>query len=177
VYDAAGYADLAEQLADRYTVVTYDRRGNSRSPWTGHRRNQSIEVHGDDACHVLAAVGVTGDEPAYVFGNSSGAMIGLELAARHPERVHTLVAHEPPIFEMLPERDHWRTIIQGVEDTFRKEGAGPAGQVLTAGVLDQRRRAGGRRAGGERRSRPGTWPAGARRGRAAGGCRTPRRWR
>jgi hypothetical protein len=34
---------------------------------------------------------------------------------------------------MLPERDHWRTIIQGVEDTFRREGAGPAGQVLTAG--------------------------------------------
>ena len=30
VYDAAGYAGLAQQLADRYTVVSYDRRGNSR---------------------------------------------------------------------------------------------------------------------------------------------------
>ncbi|MGN6175885.1 MAG: alpha/beta fold hydrolase [Streptosporangiaceae bacterium] len=35
VYDAAGYAGLAQQLADRYTVVTYDRRGNSRSPLDG----------------------------------------------------------------------------------------------------------------------------------------------
>jgi pimeloyl-ACP methyl ester carboxylesterase len=32
IYDAAGYAALADRLADAYTVVTYDRRGNSRSP-------------------------------------------------------------------------------------------------------------------------------------------------
>src|SRR5262245_15270738 len=132
VYDAAGYAGLAQRLADRYTVVTYDRRGNSRSPLDGPPEHQSIEVHGDDAHRVLSAVGVTADEPAYVFGNSSGAMIGLELAARHPEQVRTLVAHEPPIFEMLPDRDHWRTVIQDVEDAFLKEGAGPAGQVLSA---------------------------------------------
>jgi len=135
VYDAAAYSDLAQQLADRYTVVTYDRRGNSRSPLDGPPEHQSIEVHGDDAHRILRAVGVTGDEPAYVFGNSSGAIIGLELAARHPELVRTVVAHEPPVFELLPDRDHWRTVIQCVEDTFREEGAGPAGQVLTAGFV------------------------------------------
>lgn len=134
VYDAAGYAGLARQLADRYTVVTYDRRGNSRSPLDGPPEPQRIEVHGDDAHRVLAAVGVTGGEPARVFGNSSGAMIGLELAARHPEQVRTVVAHEPPIFELLPDRDHWRTVMRDVEDTFGKEGAGPAGQVLSAGL-------------------------------------------
>jgi len=80
VYDAAGYAGLAEQLADRYTVVTYDRRGNSRSPLDGAPEHQRIEVHGDDAHRLLSAVGVTADRPAHVFGNSSGATIGLELA-------------------------------------------------------------------------------------------------
>jgi pimeloyl-ACP methyl ester carboxylesterase len=134
VYDAAGYAGLAQQLADRYTVVTYDRRGNSRSPLDGPPEHQSIDVHGDDAHRVLAAVGVTADDPAYVFGNSSGAIIGLELAARHPEQVRTLVAHEPPLFEMLSDRDHWRTVIRDVEDTFREEGAERAGQVLGAGL-------------------------------------------
>jgi len=132
VYDAAGYAALAERLADRYTVVTYDRRGNSRSPLDGPPAAQRIEVHGDDAHRVLMAVGVTAGEPAHVFGNSSGAMIGLELAARHPEQVRTLVAHEPPLFELLPDRDYWRAAIRNVEDTFRKEGAGAAMQALGA---------------------------------------------
>jgi pimeloyl-ACP methyl ester carboxylesterase len=134
VYDADGYAGLAQQLADRYTVVTYDRRGNSRSPLDGPPEHQRIEVHGDDAQRVLVAAGVTGGEPAHVFGNSSGAMIGLELAARHPEQVRTLVAHEPPLFELLSDRDRWRTVIQGVEDAFLAQGAGPAMQVLGAGL-------------------------------------------
>ena len=134
VYDAAGYAGLAQQLADRYTVVTYDRRGNSRSALDGPPGHQSIEVHGDDAHRVLAAVGVTGGEPARVFGNSSGAMIGLELAARHPEQVRTLVAHEPPIFELLPDRDQWRAVMRDVEDTFTAKGAEPAGEILNAAL-------------------------------------------
>jgi pimeloyl-ACP methyl ester carboxylesterase len=134
VYDAAGYAGLAGQLAGRYTVVAYDRRGNSRSPLDGPPEQQRIEVHGDDAHRVLAAVGVTSGEPAHVFGNSSGAIIGLELAARHPEQVRTVVAHEPPIFELLPDRDHWRTVIRDVADTFGKQGAGPAGEVLNAAL-------------------------------------------
>jgi len=134
VYDAAGYAGLAQQLADRYTVVTYDRRGNSRSPLDGPPEQQSIEVHGEDAHRVLAAAGVTGGEPARVFGNSSGAMIGLELAARHPEQVRTVVAHEPPVFELLPDRAHWRAVMRDVEDTFAAKGAGPAGEILNAAL-------------------------------------------
>jgi pimeloyl-ACP methyl ester carboxylesterase len=134
VYDAAGYMAMAQQLAGRYTVVTYDRRGNSRSPLDGAPEPQSIEVHGEDAHRVLSAAGATAENPAHVFGNSSGATIGLELAARHPDQVHTLVAHEPPIFELLPERDHWRTVIQGVEDAFLKDGPGAAMQVLGASL-------------------------------------------
>jgi pimeloyl-ACP methyl ester carboxylesterase len=122
VYDAAGYARLAEQLADRYTVVTYDRRGNSRSPMDGPPEPQRIETHGDDAHRVLSAVADGAGEPAYVFGNSSGAIIGLELAARHPERVHALVAHEPPLFELLPDRDHFRIVVGDVEKAFLERG-------------------------------------------------------
>ncbi|WP_440087052.1 alpha/beta fold hydrolase [Streptosporangium sp. LJ11] len=132
VYDAAGYAELARRLADRYTVVTYDRRGNSRSPLDGPPEPQSIETHADDAHRVLVEAGVTADDPAYVFGNSSGAIIGLELAARHPEQVRILVAHEPPLFELLPDRDRWRGVIRDVEDAFAKEGAGAAMQALSA---------------------------------------------
>jgi pimeloyl-ACP methyl ester carboxylesterase len=134
IYDAAGYAGLANQLADRYTVVTYDRRGNSRSPLDGPPEPQSIEVHGDDAHRILTAVGVTGNESADVFGNSSGAEIGLELSARHPEQVHTLVAHEPPVFGLLPDSDHWRGVIRQVEDAYRTGGPGAAMEAFSTGM-------------------------------------------
>jgi pimeloyl-ACP methyl ester carboxylesterase len=131
IYDAAGYTGLVERFADRYTVVTYDRRGNSRSPLDGEPEPQSIAVHGDDAYRVLSAVT---DEPADVFGNSSGAQIGLELAARHPDRVRTLVAHEPPCAELLPDRDRWRALIRDVQEAFEKEGPGAAGQIFSEGL-------------------------------------------
>jgi pimeloyl-ACP methyl ester carboxylesterase len=128
IYDAAGFAGLAEVLADRFTVVTYDRRGNSRSPLDGPDEAQEIEVHADDAHRLLAALG---PESAYVFGNSSGAVIGLALAARHPEQVRRLVAHEPPAFLVLPDRDRWLAMVAEIEDVNAADGPGAAGQVLT----------------------------------------------
>ncbi len=129
--DAAVYEALAARLADAYTVVTYDRRGNSRSPLDGPPEEQRIEVHADDASRLLAAVG---GGPAYVFGNSSGAVIGLDLAVRHPERVRALVAHEPVVFELLPDRDYWRALVEEVHETFADHGAGAAMQRLSEGL-------------------------------------------
>lgn len=131
IYDAAGYAGLAGLLADRYTVVTYDRRGNSRSPLSGPPSVQSVAEHADDASRLLAAV--TG-EPAFVFGNSSGAQIGLELAARHPEQVRALIAHEPPLLGLLPDAAHWESVIADVERAYRDGGAGPAMGVFGAAM-------------------------------------------
>lgn len=131
VYDAAGYAGLGRALADRYTVVTYDRRGNSRSPLDGPDGPQSLPEHADDAAALLDEVG---GGPAYVFGNSSGAIIGLDLAARYPDRVRTLVAHEPPLFDLLPERDQFAAVIDEVEKTFAAEGPAAANAVLGRGL-------------------------------------------
>ena len=85
------FTDLAGRLADRYTVVSYDQRGHSRSPLDGEPQDLPPSVHADDAAALLRAVG---DEPAYVYGSSGGGTIGLELVARHPELVRRLVAHE-----------------------------------------------------------------------------------
>lgn len=126
IYDAQGYADLADALADRYTVVSYDRRGNSRSPLTGPAAPQRVEEHGDDAYRLLVAVGVTADRPAYVFGNSSGGIIALELAARHPDLLRTVVAHEPPLFTAMPDREHWLGVMRSVAEAFTAGGVGAA---------------------------------------------------
>ncbi|MFC4588786.1 alpha/beta fold hydrolase [Sphaerisporangium corydalis] len=121
--DAAMYGQLAALLADRYTVVTYDLRGNSRSRLTVPPYEQHIAEHADDAHRLLGSIG---DEPAYVFGSSYGGMIGMDLLARHPERVRALVAHEPFVIEMLPDAARWHAVFQEVYEIHRRDGAGAA---------------------------------------------------
>ena len=94
-----GLNGIANLLADAYTIVTYDRRGASGSPLDDSEEDVSLETHSDDAHHLLAELST---EPANVFSSSGGALIGLDLVARHPEQVGTLVAHEPPAEYLLP---------------------------------------------------------------------------
>jgi pimeloyl-ACP methyl ester carboxylesterase len=131
IYDAEGFAGLAEELADRYTVVSYDRRGNSRSPLDGPPGPLRVDEHADDAHRLLQAVT---SEPAAVFGNSSGADIALELAVRHPEAVRVVVAHEPPIFDLLPDRDKFYAVSADVEAAYRTGGVEDAMETFGAGL-------------------------------------------
>jgi pimeloyl-ACP methyl ester carboxylesterase len=98
--DAAYYAAMADHLADSYTVLSYDRRGNSRSPLHGPLAPISIGQQSADAIAVIAANGFLS---AAVFGNSGGATIALDLAAYHPEWLTTAVSHEPPVPLILPD--------------------------------------------------------------------------
>jgi pimeloyl-ACP methyl ester carboxylesterase len=121
--DAGMFTELAGRLADRHTVVSYDQRGHSRSPLEGEPEDIPVALHAEDAAAILAAFGT---EPTSVYGNSGGGTIGLELAARHPELVGTLVAHEPPLFELLPDVERWRSGFADISDTHRAEGVFPA---------------------------------------------------
>jgi pimeloyl-ACP methyl ester carboxylesterase len=121
--DAGLFSDLAGRLADRYTVVTYDPRGHSRSALEGEPEDIPVSLHADDAAAILEAVG---DEPAYVYGNSGGGTIGLELVARQPGLVRTLVAHETFLMELLPDAAHWRSAFDDISETYRTEGVFPA---------------------------------------------------
>jgi pimeloyl-ACP methyl ester carboxylesterase len=123
--DAGIFAGVARYLADRYTVVAYDPRGNSRSTFDGTPQEQDLDVHGDDAARLIQALG---GEAAYVLGSSGGAQIGLNLAARHPELVRTLVAHEPPCLKLLPDSSDVLAETQEIYDTYRQKGVGPAMQ-------------------------------------------------
>ena len=119
--DADQFIRVAEALADRYTVVIYDTRGNSRSISADQLPEQSIELESEDAHNLLAALTT---EPAYVFGSSSGAMVGLELVRRHPRQVRTLVAHEPPVTELLPDAQRHRARAQEAYDAYVQHGVG-----------------------------------------------------
>jgi pimeloyl-ACP methyl ester carboxylesterase len=61
-----------------------------------------------------------------IFGSSGGAVNALALVARHPEQVRTLVAHEPPAAQELPDREPALAACEGIHETYLREGYGPA---------------------------------------------------
>ncbi|MFX0577181.1 alpha/beta fold hydrolase [Nocardia nepalensis] len=128
--DAGSFDQIAELLADRYTVVSYDRRGFSRSPEDGaidHR----VELDAADAAALLVHLG---DQPAAVLGSSSGAIVALELLTARPELVHTLIPHEPPMATVLPDADKWLTFFDEVYQTSKSEGFPAALAIFAEGV-------------------------------------------
>lgn len=55
--DAYDFVAIAPLLADRYTVVSYDWRGFSRSRLDGPPQDVPIQVQADDAYRLLLATG------------------------------------------------------------------------------------------------------------------------
>ncbi|MEU6131355.1 alpha/beta hydrolase [Saccharopolyspora sp. NPDC047091] len=93
--EAGATTQLAEHLtAAGYRVITYDRRGLSRSETTSAEPPVTMRLHAADAAALLDAVAT---EPALVVGPSIGAVIGLHLTITRPDLVELLVAHEPPM--------------------------------------------------------------------------------
>src|SRR5690606_18659018 len=123
---------VADDLATDYTVASYDARGMSRSPLDDPRAPQRVEQHADDAFRLLELL--SPGEPAYVVGCSSGAIVALHLLTAHPERVRRVVAHEPPVVEVLPDAAEHRAMLARVQDTFRQRGLMPALAEFMAGL-------------------------------------------
>ncbi|MFD7156021.1 alpha/beta fold hydrolase [Kribbella sp. NPDC059898] len=130
--DAGVYSGIVGQLAAEYTVVTYDPRGNSRSRYDGEPADESVAQSAADALALIDAV--AGDEPADVFGSGSGAITGLELITRHPDRVRMLVAHEPPCTEVLADAADARAFFEEVRSTYHEDGLTAADVVYMMGT-------------------------------------------
>jgi clorobiocin biosynthesis protein CloN7 len=127
--DSTGFAPLANVLADDYTVVTYDPRGIGNSSRQDTTEDVTPEQQAEDVHRLLSALG---SQPTYVFGSSGGAVVGLALVTAHPDQVRTLVAHEPPVVELLPDSAQVRAQIEDVYHTYRADGADKAMQKFMA---------------------------------------------
>jgi acetyltransferase/esterase len=127
--DAVPFERAADALADRYTVVAYDRRGFSRSRLEGPVPERRIETDSDDAHRLLNNLSA---EPAYVFGSSSGAIVALDLVCRHRQQCRTVIAHEPPIATVLPDGAQWLGFFDEVYDTYRRCGVDTAMEKFSA---------------------------------------------
>ncbi|MBN2623635.1 MAG: alpha/beta fold hydrolase [Acidimicrobiales bacterium] len=84
------YLTLAPVLVDEMDVVLYDQRGHGRSarPADGY----TIEDAVADLIALLDELGV--DAPVHLLGNSYGALVAIEAALAHPDRVSSLVLIE-----------------------------------------------------------------------------------
>jgi pimeloyl-ACP methyl ester carboxylesterase len=103
--DARAFESLATELARTSTVVTSDPRGIYRSSVSDRTAPSTPEDRAEDLARLLEHLELG---PATVFGSSGGAVSALALAQHHPGLVSTVVAHEPPLIELLGERDSLR---------------------------------------------------------------------
>jgi pimeloyl-ACP methyl ester carboxylesterase len=119
---ASGFVTLASHFPD-HTVVTYDPRGVERSRKADPASPSTPDQHADDLHRIIAEVGMG---PVDLFASSGGAVNALALVAKHPEQVRTLVAHEPPLASILPDREGAMAATQAIADTYQRSGFGPA---------------------------------------------------
>jgi len=109
--DAVAYQLMAERLADTYTVVSYDRRGNSRSPKPDGWTATTIAEQADDCAALIEAVGL--DRPV-VFGNSSGGTILVGLLERHADALRGAIVHEPGLMTVAPSAAELAPAFEGI---------------------------------------------------------------
>ena len=119
---AAGFGTLAGHFPDR-TVVTYDPRGVERSERTDDAMESTPDEHADDLHRLISALNA---RPVDIFASSGGAVNALALVARHPGQVRTLVAHEPPASQELPDREQALATCVDIHQTYQSRGLGPA---------------------------------------------------
>ncbi|MFO0556125.1 MAG: alpha/beta hydrolase [Polyangiaceae bacterium] len=114
------FRPLAQLLAERFTVITYDRRGFARSTLDGAQDyGRRLETDADDALELIARVART---PATVFGPSSGGVVSLQAITRGPNWIDKLVAFEPPAMKQLANGEQMLGFFDEVYDVYKTSG-------------------------------------------------------
>lgn len=118
------FRPIAQLLADRFTVITYDRRGFARSELDGTQDyGRRLEVDADDALKVIELVA---GARATVFGPSSGAVVSLQAITQGPDLVDKLIAFEPPALTELAGGRQMLNFFDEVYALYKKMGIRPA---------------------------------------------------
>lgn len=99
------------ELSKNFRVLTYDRRGHSKSERTMHQGSAE-----EDVSDLIALMEHLNFSPAHIVGNSGGAAVVLKTAARRPGIFKTLVVHEPPLFGLLKHINEAQPMLRVVEE-------------------------------------------------------------
>src|SRR5271154_5182782 len=127
----------ASQTGPYMAHIEGDRHGYSRSLLKGSQDfSKRLATDADDAqCLILY---LSPQQPAIVFDTSSVAIVAQALLVRHSSCVATLVVHEPPCFDVLPQefRVQRLGVIQHIYDTYRAHGPIAAMEAFIAGLSE-----------------------------------------
>lgn len=132
--DAGFYSSAADILANKFTVVSYDRRCNSRS--SGDRNaDMTVAQQARDAASIIKTMGFN---KAIVVGRSGGAIISLGLAAANPEVIDFLIVYEAPVIELLPYSvaQRWSTFVDELYTKNQLEGWQAAQTKFMASLIN-----------------------------------------
>lgn len=121
--DGRNWAPVIPSLRQSFTVLTYDRRGHSRS---GRPSGQGSVR--EDVADLAALIEHHWQPPVHIVGNSFGGSIVLRLAAARPELFRSLIVHEPPLFSLLAGNPEAESALQAV-----RERSGAVAATLAAG--------------------------------------------
>ena len=136
ISDASFFDGAADVLKDKYKVIAYDRRGYGRNEdsATAELRNASgdavqkytVAAQAEDAANVIK---MYSDGPVWVFGNSAGGLISIELALKFPELVKGLILLEPSLVyddESVRLIEEWNRELNGYVESKKIKRALPA---------------------------------------------------
>jgi len=100
--DARRTSQLVDNLKRQFTVVTYDRRGLSRTEFKKNHEESTLNNHSNDLYELISSLSST---PVDVLGCSIGATIALNTSYRYKNIIKRIVAHEPILPSILSEKD------------------------------------------------------------------------
>ena len=106
---------VAPALAKHFHVVTYDRRGHSRS-----ERSAGQGSLAEDAADLAALIEHLGIAPAHIAGNSGGAIVTLRLATQRPDLFRSMNVHAPPLFANLAGKPGMAPLLEEVGRRIRE---------------------------------------------------------
>ncbi|WP_433598102.1 alpha/beta fold hydrolase [Nocardia sp. CA-135953] len=134
--------EIAAELADAFTVVTYDRRGFARSAQDQPGTAVPVATHAEDLRLLLIELT---ERPAHVLGCALGVLPALTAALEQPDLFATVIAHEPLAPALLTGADRAEHIaaFEELEADYRTHGLPAAvvriSRMLGAGAANQRR--------------------------------------
>src|SRR5258706_9176954 len=112
-------APLAAMLAQKFTVITYDRRGRGQSTDT---LPFAVEREFEDIQALINEVGA----PVSLYGISSGAALAMEAAIALGSKVSKLAMYEAPYNDDAAARQAWKTYRKQLDELLAEGRPGDA---------------------------------------------------